>query len=599
MEGEADGKRGIFPSSFAKEVPPPKVNFIENTNGHSLPLSPLTVNRTNTGAIKAVVKSNLDAKLPDEIALKAGELVYIDEYIDKNWCRGRTPDGRKGIFPKGFVEVSNSSQLSDSPHPPPIIHSSPVRSASPIVVSSTKLPSPVANYTSVVTNTTFASPTTSRAKISSEPQTKDEIQPYGRTKYSFAAEYPEELSFSPNQIVKLLKHIDEEWTLGELNGKKGIFPTSYVDIIADCSKSFENKPVSARSEPEHEQYVVVCDFDGTVQGDLQARVNDRIGLIKRVNDDWIEGYNHQTNCKGLIPLNFLKQVVADTHVALRSTEGRKNYGQERPHSLDEAISNNLMRLDNSERPLTPNVYNAQNTYKSSRQSTGVIYAQRLEPRQGYFEPKKDSFETKQDTNRLYPAVNEIRHSPPARPTTSPALKKPIQEDLEQQRRQQEEQKKLEVRAQRTRIFQEIITSERDYCNDLTICQDIFSTYRNALDVDILLAGLPSIVLLSKKLLHALEVEFGTEIIFLNIFFVCKFFYDFPARDFVYQEVGTPFLTLQEEFKHVYSGFCETHEDVQILLDKVVFSPFSNYNEKKVTVSHIVFSTKLNHRNKSF
>ena len=50
----------------------------------------------------------------------------------------------------------------------------------------------------------------------------------------FSGECAGELSFAAGRIVKLLRYVDDEWLEGELDGKTGIFPVSYVDTVIDC-----------------------------------------------------------------------------------------------------------------------------------------------------------------------------------------------------------------------------------------------------------------------------------------------------------------------------------------------------------------------------
>ena len=49
--------------------------------------------------------------------------------------------------------------------------------------------------------------------------------------YDFDAENIEELDFKEGNIIKLLARLDENWLQGELNGRQGRFPVSYVETI--------------------------------------------------------------------------------------------------------------------------------------------------------------------------------------------------------------------------------------------------------------------------------------------------------------------------------------------------------------------------------
>lgn len=50
------------------------------------------------------VMYDFDAETDAELDLKAGQIVTVLEEIDENWLRGRTSDGKEGIFPKSYCQ---------------------------------------------------------------------------------------------------------------------------------------------------------------------------------------------------------------------------------------------------------------------------------------------------------------------------------------------------------------------------------------------------------------------------------------------------------------------------------------------------------------
>lgn len=56
-------------------------------------------------------------------------------------------------------------------------------------------------------------------------------EPCCKALYDFEAENSEELESKEGNMIKLVARLDDNWLQGELNGRQGRFPVSYVDII--------------------------------------------------------------------------------------------------------------------------------------------------------------------------------------------------------------------------------------------------------------------------------------------------------------------------------------------------------------------------------
>lgn len=64
----------------------------------------------------------------------------------------------------------------------------------------------------------------------SAPLPTNQRSPSCRALYDFEAENDEELEFKEGQTIRLISRLDENWLEGELDNRKGRFPTSYVEI---------------------------------------------------------------------------------------------------------------------------------------------------------------------------------------------------------------------------------------------------------------------------------------------------------------------------------------------------------------------------------
>lgn len=154
---------------------------------------------------KARVLQHLVAQLPEELDLKKGEEVIVTGEAEDGWLWGEC-NGRSGIFPSGFVTFINEET-------PEVLL--------PLEIS---VPPPAAE------------PCT---PFYLAPKVDDRFngRPYGITSYDFYGQHADELSLYAGQTVYLIRHVNNEWIEGETDsGQKGIFPTSFVEIVIDCGR---------------------------------------------------------------------------------------------------------------------------------------------------------------------------------------------------------------------------------------------------------------------------------------------------------------------------------------------------------------------------
>jgi len=52
-----------------------------------------------------------------------------------------------------------------------------------------------------------------------------------RAVYDFNAEAPTELSFRRGDIITIRKQVNQDWIEGDLNGKIGLLPVNYVEML--------------------------------------------------------------------------------------------------------------------------------------------------------------------------------------------------------------------------------------------------------------------------------------------------------------------------------------------------------------------------------
>ncbi|XP_072050069.1 LOW QUALITY PROTEIN: uncharacterized protein [Amphiura filiformis] len=119
------------------------------------------------------------AQTAKELSFAKGDTIYLRRDIDKNWYEGEH-HGSVGIFPKAYVEVVTSIEEA-------------------------------------------------REAMLSAPSTEGKA----RAKYKFKGETQLEMSFNKGDIIDLVRKIDNNWWDAKLGSRKGIVPSSYVDVIRE------------------------------------------------------------------------------------------------------------------------------------------------------------------------------------------------------------------------------------------------------------------------------------------------------------------------------------------------------------------------------
>ncbi|NXQ80669.1 SH3R2 ligase, partial [Nyctibius grandis] len=68
-------------------------------------------------------------------------------------------------------------------------------------------------------------------RLATSPRTHMEGVPRAKALYTYRGHSPGELRFNKGDIIVLLRQLDENWYLGEVNGISGVFPASSVQVI--------------------------------------------------------------------------------------------------------------------------------------------------------------------------------------------------------------------------------------------------------------------------------------------------------------------------------------------------------------------------------
>ena len=117
-----------------------------------------------------------------------------------------------------------------------------------------------------------------------------------RALYNFTAESSRELSFQRGNILRVTGDVDDNWLRGEMGGRAGIFPTSYVEFIPRTS---EEKP-KARAK---------FNFKAKSDSELTMLKGEVLEVEKRIDRNWVEVRLGER--LGMVPSDYLELLDHD------------------------------------------------------------------------------------------------------------------------------------------------------------------------------------------------------------------------------------------------------------------------------------------------
>lgn len=222
------GSLGLFPLSCVKEL---------ELSGRSRQLSERSAAAKDSelppyALGRACALMSLHAQLDEELDFREGDIITIVGVPEPGWFQGEL-DGRRGVFPEGFVELL-----------------APLRSlqASETVGLRTSRRYPYSVEEEDELETTDGQIVTGTVDVELEHQESDEEAGgiYGIALYDFRALEAEELDFNAGDKIQILKTLDDGWLEGRVRSRTGIFPHRFVKLEA----LLEAPVPSAMTEPE-------------------------------------------------------------------------------------------------------------------------------------------------------------------------------------------------------------------------------------------------------------------------------------------------------------------------------------------------------------
>jgi len=483
---------------------------------------------------RATVKTTLKAQLDEELDLTAGETIIVTEILDDGWCHGIKEDGKEGIFPEAFISYVDANQ--DVTDQGQVIIENPSIMENSSVSSSTSYSNmiykasdetacvnsymnvseePAPNYFDLFPEILPPTINTEDTQCIAHANSVD-VKPYAITLYPFNAQFPNELSFGAGEVVHLIRHIDSEWMEGTIDAAKGIFPSSYVNIIVDCAEAKQDQAHSELNIPAKKDALetgisvkVQFTFDAQMDGDLSVHEGEIVTVVEMANEDWVKVKNKMGQI-GLCPREYLSSISVELSDDLQqlSTESFEDFVLIR-HKETSAVTSEEQkpkRLSQPHRPAPP------------------------APAPGRTPLQKEVAMNGEAPVRVKPQENESA----------------INNTTDMRQKQTD---------QRQNVISELVITEKEYVRDLKLTYETFNLHNpsflesKGIDVVTLFGNILDVIQVAEELLDMI----------LRAMKGC---------DENLQMVGPCFVKMAERLKNVYVKYCGNHEAALALLKKV-------------------------------
>uniref|UniRef100_A0A8C6X413 Dynamin-binding protein n=1 Tax=Naja naja TaxID=35670 RepID=A0A8C6X413_NAJNA len=188
------GTSGFFPSSCVREL------SLSGFGSRFLHGATLEIPSYALGQARALM--SLSAQMEEELDFREGDVIIIVGIPEPGWFEGEI-QGRRGIFPEGFVELLGPLKSNNNPDDP----------------TSSEIPK--------------LNGMKDTYPQEEEKSWRDEVAlpgPYGIALYQFQALESAELDFEVGERIRILGVLEDGWLEGELRGKRGIFPHRFVRL---------------------------------------------------------------------------------------------------------------------------------------------------------------------------------------------------------------------------------------------------------------------------------------------------------------------------------------------------------------------------------
>lgn len=195
--------------------------------------------------------------------------------------------------------------------------------------------------------------------------------------FLFQAQSPKELTLQKGDIVYIHRQIDANWFEGEHHGRAGIFPTTYVEVLAPTEKPTPIKSPTLQVL-EYGEAVALYNFNADLPVELSFRKGEVISITRCVDDKWLEGRISGTTRSGIFPASYVQvnKMPRTKYTTDDLSSGPMSPLSPGPQSPGRPLYSPRSPLS----PFTPNSLSPKPEHSPLRQSSPVSFGSPQSPR---------------------------------------------------------------------------------------------------------------------------------------------------------------------------------------------------------------------------
>ncbi|KAJ8008559.1 hypothetical protein DPEC_G00106150 [Dallia pectoralis] len=169
--GQIHGRTGIFPLAFTDVIEEPPKSTGKQVIAETTAEPIESIESTDKWLVALY---DFPGQTAEDLCFQQGALIRVTQCVDAEWARGRTQEGREGLFPTAFC----AAQL-----------------------------------------------------MTGKPVARGVARGVARVKFDFTAESEDELSLKAGDMVEDLESLDEEWFIVNAAGRRGLVPKNYLTLL--------------------------------------------------------------------------------------------------------------------------------------------------------------------------------------------------------------------------------------------------------------------------------------------------------------------------------------------------------------------------------